>query len=120
MTHYVYEIPSGQLPNRQIGAYGTYGDASEFARVERQKLALGEDTLILVVYAENAEQADASAAQLRGKFDEARSARQAPGARVALFKLEYPVEAEEPERQPLRIATGTAVLEDHRERSRPN
>ncbi len=115
MTHYVYEIPAGVAPNRQIGAYGTYGDASEFARVERQKLALGEETLILVVHAESSDRADASAAGLREKFDEARRARQAPGGRIAQFVLDFPPEPEaedgdEPE-MPERIATGSAVLE---------
>lgn len=110
MTHYVYEIPAGMAPNRQIGAYGNYGDASEFARVERQKLKLGDDTLILVVHAESTEMADASAARLREQFDEARKARQAPSGRVAQFMLNFPAEPDEAE-PPDRIATGTAVLE---------
>lgn len=110
MTHYVYEIPAGVAPNRQIGAYSTYGDASEFARVERQKLKLGNDMLILVVHAESSAQADTSAAQLRERFDEARRARQAPSGRVAQFMLNFPAEAKEPE-APEQIASGPAMLE---------
>jgi hypothetical protein len=111
MTHYVYEIPTGHAANRQIGAFGSYGDASEFARVERQRLEFGDETLILVVFADSIERADASAAHLRLRFDEARRARQAPTGRVAQFKREYAEEKPEP-RQP--IATGTAVLEQPR------
>jgi len=110
VTHYVYEIPAGMAPNRQIGAYGNYGDASEFARVERQKLKLGDDTLILVVHAESTEKADASAARMREQFDEARKARQAPSGRVVQFMLNFPAEPDEAEPAE-RIATGTAVLE---------
>ena len=112
MTHYVYEIPAGTAPNRQIGAYGNYGDASEFARVERQKLRLADEKLILVVHAESSEAADASAARLREQFDEARKARQAPSGRVAQFVLNFPPEPEE-QTTPEPIATGPAVL-DHR------
>jgi hypothetical protein len=107
MTHYVYEIPAGVAPNKQIGAFGNYGDASEFARVERQKLELGEEMLILVVHAESIEKADESAAQLREKFDEARKARYAPTGRVVQFTLNYPAEP-----APERIATGSAVIEN--------
>ncbi len=118
MPHYVYEIPAGTAPNRQMGAYGNYGDASEFARVERQKLKLGNDTLILVVHAESSEQADASAARLREQFDEARKARYAPSGRVAQFVLNFPPEPESGQR-PEPIATGTAVLERRPELQSP-
>jgi len=110
MTHYVYEIPPGTAPNRQIGAYGNYGDASEFARVERQKLRLGDETLILVVHAESSEAADASAARLREQFDEARKARPAPSGRVAQFVRNFPAEPDAARAQE-RIAVGPAVLE---------
>ena len=113
MTHYVYEIPAGTAPNRQIGAYGNYGDASEFARVERQKLSLGEDTLILVVHAESTAGADASAARLREQFDQARKARQAPSGRVVQFLQNFPLEPDEAD-APEPIAAGTAVLEHRR------
>jgi len=107
MTHYVYEIPTGFAANRQIGAHGTYTDASAFARAERHRLEFGDETLILVVFAESSERADASAAHLRVRFDEARRARQAPSVRVALFKREYPGEPEP-------TATGPALLQDLR------
>ncbi|RYE88334.1 MAG: hypothetical protein EOP19_01715 [Hyphomicrobiales bacterium] len=108
MPHYVYEIPTGDAPNRQIGAYGSYGDASEFARVERQRLKFSDQTLILVVFAESGDLADISARELRERFDEARKARQAPTARVEQFVRTYPAEPEP-------VASGTAESEQRDE-----
>lgn len=92
MPHYVYEIPRGIAPNRQIGAYPDYLEASTFAKAERERRAFADETLILVVHAQSIEQADASAERLRAKFEEARQARPAPVARVSQFLREYPAE----------------------------
>lgn len=104
MPHYVYEIPRGVAPNRRIGTFADYVDASGFARAERQRRAFEDETMVLVVHAANTEQADESAHVLRLRFEEVRQSRPAPVARVAQFVRTYGGE------QPGTVAPGRSQL----------
>lgn len=89
MPHYVYEIPVGAVPNRRIGEFAGYAEASDFAIGERQKQSFHDATMVTVIHAATAELADVSARRLHKHFDEARKSRPAPTARVSHFVRTY-------------------------------
>jgi hypothetical protein len=96
MPHYVYEIPAGSAPIRQINGFPGYGEASAFANEERAKQSLQDAAMIVVVHAETSQEGDSAARRLQEQFEEARRSRPAPAARVSQFIREYgPAEGDE-------------------------
>ena len=89
MPHYVYEIPAGSAPIRQVNAFPFYAEASGFANAARAKQSLHDAAMVVVVHAETSEEGDAGARKLQEQFDEARRSRPAPAARVSHFIREY-------------------------------
>ena len=89
MPHYVYEIPAGSAPIRQINAFPGYVEASAFADEERARQSLHDAAMVVVVHAETSEEGDTGARKLQEQFEEARRSRAAPTARVSHFIREY-------------------------------
>jgi hypothetical protein len=94
MAHFVYEIPAGAAPNRRIGEFATYDEASEFAKAQRQKQSFNDGNMVSVIHAKDTEMADAGARRLHEQFDEARRSRPPPSGRVVQFTRAY-AEAED-------------------------
>lgn len=89
MPHFVYEIPIGVAPNRRIGEFPNYVEASAFAKAAREKQAFGDGVMVSVIHADTIDLAETGARQLHEQYDEARLSRQPPSGRIAQFVLNY-------------------------------